>query len=118
MGDYDYVGLVLDQNTKTSAADFNSSRESSAQVSVEEFESALNSYVAPYETALNAAKTMYEQTKADKSQVNNAQENVTNSKKAYDAADAKVKKVKTVNQQLAKAYTAYQKSLKAAHKKK
>ncbi len=118
MGDYDYVGLVLDQNTGTSAADFNSSRESSAQVSVEEFESALNSYVAPYETALNAAKTTYEQTKADKSQVNNAQENVTNSKKAYDAADAKVKKVKTVNQQLAKAYTAYQKSLKAAHKKK
>ncbi len=118
MGDYDYVGLVLDQNTGTSAADFNSSRESSAQVSVEEFESALNSYVALYETALNAAKTTYEQTKADKSQVNNAQENVNNSKKVYDAADAKVKKVKTVNQQLAKAYTAYQKSLKAAHKKK
>ena len=67
---------------------------------------------------LNAAKTTYEQTKADKSQVNNAQENVTSSKKAYDAAYAKVKKVKTVNQQLAKAYTAYQKSLKAAHKKK
>ncbi|MFR0600589.1 hypothetical protein [Lactobacillus equicursoris] len=77
MDDYDYVGLVLDQNTRTSAADFNSSRESSAQVSVEEFESALNSYVAPYETALNAAKTTYEQTKADKSQVNNAQEKGT-----------------------------------------
>lgn len=77
MDDHDYVGLVLDQNTRTSAADFNSSRESSAQVSVEEFESALNSYVAPYETALNAAKTTYEQTKADKSQVNNAQEKGT-----------------------------------------
>lgn len=122
MGDYEYVGLVLDQSTGTSAADFGRGKiltsESGTQVSVDEFEAALNSYVASYETALNAAKTTYEQTKADKSQVNNAQENVTSSKKAYDAAYAKVKKVKTVNQQLAKAYTAYQKSLKAAHKKK
>ncbi|MFK3588637.1 Rib/alpha-like domain-containing protein [Lactobacillus sp. 23-2] len=118
MGDYDYVGLVHDQNTGTSAADFNSSRASSAQVSVEEFESALNSYVASYETALNAAKTAYEQTQADKSEINAAQENVTSSKKAYDAAYAKVEKIKEANRQLAKAYTAYQKSLKAAHKKK
>lgn len=122
MGDYEYVGLVLDQSTGTSAADFGRGKiltsESSTQVSVDEFEAALNNYVASYESAMNTAKTTYEQTKADKSQVNNAQENVTNSKKAYDTANAKVKKVKAVNQQLAKAYKAYQKSLKAAHKKK
>ncbi|MFK3588694.1 SLAP domain-containing protein, partial [Lactobacillus sp. 23-2] len=34
MGDYDYVGLVLDQNSKTSAADFNRNRDSSTQVTV------------------------------------------------------------------------------------
>ncbi|MCD5503904.1 TolC family protein [Lactobacillus delbrueckii subsp. lactis] len=122
MGDYEYVGLVLDQSTGTSAADFGrgkiSTSESGTQVSVDEFEAALNSYVASYESTMNMAKAAYEQIKADKSQVNNAQENVTSSKKAYDAANAKVKKVKAVNQQLAKAYTAYQKSLKVAHKKK
>lgn len=122
MGDYEYVGLVLDQSTGTSAADFGRGKiltsESGTQVTVDEFEAALNNYVASYESTMNTAKTTYEQTKADKSQVNNTQENVTSSKKAYDAADAKVKKVKTVNQQLAKAYKAYQKSLKAAHKKK
>ncbi|MDA3768630.1 Rib/alpha-like domain-containing protein [Lactobacillus delbrueckii] len=122
MGDYEYVGLVLDQSTGTSAADFGREKiltsESGMQVSVEEFEAALNSYVASYESTMNTAKAAYEQTKADKSEVNAAQENATSSKKTYDAADAKVKKVKTVNQQLAKAYTAYQKSLKAAHKKK
>lgn len=122
MGDYEYVGLVLDQSTGTSAADFGRGKiltsESGTQVTVDEFEAALNNYVASYESTMNTAKTTYEQTKADKSQVNNAQENVTSSKKAYDAANAKVKKVKTVNQQLAKAYKAYQKSLKVAHKKK
>ncbi|GHN16375.1 Rib/alpha-like domain-containing protein [Lactobacillus delbrueckii] len=122
MGDYEYVGLVLDQSTGTSAADFGrgkiSTSESGTQVSVDELEAALNSYVASYESTMNMAKAAYEQIKADKSQVNNAQENVTSSKKAYDAANAKVKKVKAVNQQLAKAYTAYQKSLKVAHKKK
>lgn len=122
MGDYEYVGLVLDQSTGTSAADFGRYKiltsESGTQVSVDKFETALNSYVASYETALNAAKAAYEQTKADKSEVNAAQENANSSKKAYDEANAKVKKVETVNQQLAKAYTAYQKSLKAAHKKK
>ncbi len=87
-------------------------------MSVEEFEAALNSYVASYESTMNTAKAAYEQTKADKSEVNIAQGNVTSSKKAYDAANAKLKKLKAVNQQLAKAYTAYQKSLKAAHKKK
>ena len=122
MGDYEYVGLVLDQSTGTSAADFGRGKiltsESGTQVSVDEFESALNSYVASYETALNAAKAAYEQTKSDKSEVNAARENATSSKKAYDAANAKLKKVKTVNQQLAKAYKAYLKSLKVAHKKK
>ena len=121
MGDYEYVGLVLDQSTGTSAADFGRDKiltsESGTQVSVEEFESALNSYVASYESTMNTAKAAYEQTKADKSEVNAAQEKVNSSKKAYDEANAKVKKVKTVNQQLAKAYAAYQKSLKAAHKK-
>lgn len=122
MGDYEYVGLVLDQSTGTSAADFGKGKiltsESGTQVSVDEFETALNSYVASYETALNSAKAAYEQTKADKSEVNAAQGNVNSSKKAYDAANAKLKKVKAVNQQLAKAYKAYQKSLKVAHKKK
>lgn len=122
MGDYEYVGLVLDQSTGTSAADFGREKiltsESGTQVTVDEFEAALNNYVASYESTMNAAKTTYEQTKADKSEVNAAQENATSSKKAYDAANAKLKKVKVVNQQLAKAYTAYQKSLKAAHKKK
>ena len=116
MGDYEYVGLVLDQSTGTSAADFGRDKiltsESGTQVSVEEFEAALNSYVASYESTMNTAKAAYEQTKADKSEVNAAQENVNSSKKAYDEANAKVKKVKTVNQQLAKAYAAYQKSLK------
>lgn len=122
MGDYEYVGLVLDQSTGTSAADFGRGKtltsESGTQVSVDEFEAALNSYVASYESTMNMAKVAYEQTKSDKSEVNAARENATSSKKAYDAANAKLKKVKTVNQQLAKAYKAYQKSLKAAHKKK
>lgn len=122
MGDYEYVGLVLDQSTGTSAADFGRGKiltsESGTQVTVDEFEAALNNYVASYESTMNAAKTTYEQTKADKSEVNVAQENATSSKKAYDAANAKVKKVTAVNQQLAKAYTAYQNSLKVAHKKK
>ncbi|MFR0541060.1 Rib/alpha-like domain-containing protein [Lactobacillus delbrueckii] len=122
MGDYEYVGLVLDQSTGTSAADFGRGKiltsESGTQVTVDEFEAALNNYVASYESTMNVAKTTYEQTKADKSEVNAAQENATSSKKAYDAANAKLKKVKVVNQQLAKAYKAYQKSLKAAHKKK
>lgn len=122
MGDYEYVGLVLDQSTGTSAADFGRNKiltsESGTQVSVDEFEAALNSYVASYESTMNMAKAAYEQTKSDKSEVNAARENVTSSKKAYDTADAKLKKVKTVNQQLAKAYKAYQKSLKVAHKKK
>ena len=121
MGDYEYVGLVLDQSTGTSAADFGRDKiltsESGTQVTVDEFEAALNSYVASYESTMNTAKAAYEQTKADKSEVNAAQEKVNSSKKAYDEANAKVKKVKTVNQQLAKAYAAYQKSLKAAHKK-
>lgn len=122
MGDYEYVGLVLDQSTGTSAADFGRGKiltsESGTQVTVDEFEAALNNYVASYESTMNAAKTTYEQTKADKSEVNVAQENATSSKKAYDAANAKVKKVTAVNQQLAKAYTVYQNSLKVAHKKK
>lgn len=122
MGDYEYVGLVLDQNTGTSAADFGRGKtltsESGTQVSVDEFEAALNSYVASYESTMNMAKAAYEQTKSDKSEVNAARENATSSKKAYDAANAKLKKVKAVNQQLAKAYKAYQKSLKVAHKKK
>lgn len=122
MGDYEYVGLVFDQSTGTSAADFGRRKiltsESGTQVTVDDFEAALNSYVASYESDMNTAKAAYEQTKADKSEVNAAQEKVNSSKKAYDEANAKVKKVKTVNQQLAKAYAAYQKSLKAAHKKK
>lgn len=122
MGDYEYVGLVLDQSTGTSAADFGRDKiltsESGTQVSVDEFEAALNSYVASYESDMNMAKASYEQTKADKSEIDATQENVTSSKMAYDEANAKVKKIKTVNQQLEKAYTAYQKSLKAAHKKK
>lgn len=122
MGDYEYVGLVLDQSTGTSAADFGRGKiltsESGTQVSVDEFEAALNSYVASYESTMNMAKAAYEQTKSDKSEVNAARENATSSKKAYDAANAKLKKVKAVNQQLAKAYKAYQKSLKVAHKKK
>lgn len=122
MGDYEYVGLVLDQSTGTSAADFGRDKiltsESGTQVSVDEFEAALNSYVASYESTMNMAKAAYKQTKADKSEVNAARENATSSKKAYDAANAKLKKVKAVNQQLAKAYKAYQKSLKVAHKKK
>lgn len=122
MGDYEYVGLVLDQSTGTSAADFGRGKiltsESGTQVSVDEFEAALNSYVASYESTMNMAKAAYEQTKSDKSEVNAARENATSSKKAYDAANAKLKKVKTVNRQLAKAYKAYQKSLKVAHKKK
>lgn len=122
MGDYEYVGLVLDQSTGTSAADFGRGKtltsESGTQVSVDEFEAALNSYVASYESTMNMAKAAYEQTKSDKSEVNAARGNATSSKKAYDAANAKLKKVKAVKQQLAKAYKAYQKSLKAAHKKK
>lgn len=122
MGDYEYVGLVLDQSTGTSAADFGRDKiltsESGTQVSVDEFEAALNSYVASYESTMNMAKAAYEQTKSDKSDVNAARENATSSKRAYDAANAKLKKVKAVNQQLAKAYKAYQKSLKVAHKKK
>lgn len=122
MGDYEYVGLVLDQSTGTSAADFGRGKiltsESGTQVSVDEFEAALNSYVASYESTMNMAKAAYEQTKSDKSEVNAARENATSSKKAYNAANAKLKKVKAVNQQLAKAYKAYQKSLKVAHKKK
>ena len=122
MGNYEYVGLVLDQSTGTSAADFGRDKiltsESGTQVSVDEFEAALNSYVASYESTMNMAKAAYKQTKADKSEVNAAQENVNSSKKAYDAANAKLKKIKAVNQQLAKAYKAYQKSLKVAHKKK
>lgn len=117
MGDYDYVGLVLDQSTETSAADFGKTRDSGTQVSVDEFEAALNSYVASYESAMKTAKTAYEQTKADKSQINAAQADVSSSKKAYDDANAKVEKIKEANRQLAKAYKAYQKSLKASRKK-
>lgn len=122
MGDYEYVGLVLDQSTGTSAADFGRDKiltsESGTQVSVDEFETALNSYVASYESTMNMAKAAYKQTKSDKSEVNAARENASSSKKAYDVANAKLKKVKAVNQQLTKAYKAYQKSLKAAHKRK
>ncbi|GHV97256.1 hypothetical protein lacNasYZ03_01650 [Lactobacillus nasalidis] len=118
MGDYDYVGLVFDQSTRTGAADFNRSRGSSTQVSVDEFESALNSYVASYESAMNTAKTNYEQTQADKSQINTAQENVNSSKKAYDEANSKVEKIKTVNEQMSKALDAYQKSLKTSSNNK
>lgn len=122
MGDYEYVGLVFDQSTGTSAADFGRRKiltsESGTQVTVDDFEAALNSYVASYESDMNMAKASYEQTQADKSEINATQENVNSSKMAYDEANTKVKKIKTVNQQLAKAYKAYQKSLKVAHKKK
>ncbi len=117
MGDYDYVGLVLDQNSKTSAADFNRNRDSSTQVTVDEFETALNSYVASYESPMNTAKSNYEQAQADKSEVNAAQENVNSSKKAYDEANAKVEKIKTVNQQVEKAYKAYKDSWKVPSEK-
>lgn len=119
MGNYQYVGLVLDQSTGTSAADFGRSKDGTSQsgtlVSVDEFEAALNSYVASYESALNAAKTAYDQAQADKSQVDAAKENVNGSQAAYDEAVAKVAKIKKVNQQLSKAY---QKSLKSSRKKK
>lgn len=122
MGNYQYVGLVLDQSTGTSAADFGRSKDETSQlgtlVSVDEFEAALNSYVASYESALNAAKTAYDQAQADKSQVDTAKENVNSSQAAYDEAVAKVAKIKKVNQQLSKAYQAYQKSQKASRKKK
>ena len=122
MGNYQYVGLVLDQSTGTSAADFGRSKDETSQlgtlVSVDEFEAALNSYVASYESALNAAKTAYDQAQADKSQVDAAKENINSSQAAYDEAAAKVAKVKKVNQQLSKAYQAYQKSLKSSRKKK
>ena len=117
MGDYDYVGLVLDQNSKTSAADFNRNRDSSTQVTVDEFETALNSYVASYESPMNTAKSNYEQAQADKSEVNAAQENVNSSKKAYDEANAKVEKIKTVDQQVEKAYKAYKDSWKVPSEK-
>ena len=81
------------------------------------FEAALNSYVASYESAMNTAKTDYEQTKADKSQINAAQENVNCSKKAYEEANAKVEKIKGVNQQVAKAYKAYKDSWKVQSEK-
>ncbi|MCT2879054.1 hypothetical protein EFM19_08090, partial [Lactobacillus delbrueckii] len=65
MDNYQYVGLVLDQSTGTSAADFGRSKDETSQsgtlVSVDEFEAALNSYVASYESALNAAKAAYDQ---------------------------------------------------------
>jgi hypothetical protein len=118
VGKYDYVGLVLNQSTGTSAADFNCAGDSAAQVSVDEFEAALNSYVAPYETALNNAKAVYDQTVADQSQVTAAKKKVTSAKKAYTKANDKVKKIKKVNKQLAKAKKAYQKALKASRKKK
>ena len=117
MGDYDYVGLVFDQNTETSAADFGKTRDSGTQVSVDEFEAALNSYVASYESPMNTAKSNYEQAQADKSEVNAAQENVNSSKKAYEEANAKVEKIKGVNQQVAKAYKAYKDSWKVPSEK-
>ncbi len=117
MGDYDYVGLTINESTGTSAADFNSARESGTQVSVDEFEAALNSYVAPYETALNSAKTTYDQTVADQSAITAAMQAITNAKNAYAKANNKVKKIKKVNKQLAKAKKAYQKALKASRKK-
>lgn len=65
MGNYQYVGLVLDQSTGTSAADFDRSKDEIGQsetlVSVDEFEAARDSYVASYDPALNAAKTAYYQ---------------------------------------------------------
>lgn len=63
-------------------------------MSVDEFETALNSYVASYESPMNTAKSNYEQAQADKSEVNAAQENVNSSKKAYDEANAKVEKLR------------------------
>ena len=121
MGDYEYVGLVLDQSTGTGAADFGEGKiltsESGTQVSVDEFETALNSYVASYESPMNTAKANYEQAQADKSEVNAAQENVNSSKKAYDEANAKVEKIKTVNQQVEKAYKAYKDSWKVPSEK-
>ncbi|MFV4960718.1 hypothetical protein VST03_04815 [Lactobacillus delbrueckii subsp. allosunkii] len=121
MGNFQYVGLVFDQSTETSAADFVRSSQLGTQVSVDEFEAALNSYVASYEPALNAAKRAYDQAQADnKSPVDAAKENVNSSQAAYDEAAAKVEKFKRVNQQLSKtkAYQVYQKFLKSSHKKK
>lgn len=118
VGDYDYVGLALDQDTGTGAADFNNARESGTQVTVEEFESAFNSYVATYQANVDATKAAYDQAVANKAGVNAAQAKVTSAKKAYNKANTKVKKIKKVNASLNKAKKAYQKALKAKRKRK
>lgn len=117
VGEYDYIGLTINESTGTSVADFNSARESGTQVSVDEFEAALNSYIAPYETALNSAKATYDQTVADQSAITAAKQTMSSCKNAYTKANDKVKKIKKVNKQLAKAKKAYQKALKASLKK-
>lgn len=109
------------QSTGTSAADFGIGKiltsESGTQVTVDEFETALNSHVASYESPMNTAKSNYEQAQADKSEVNAAQGNVNSSKKAYNDANAKVEKIKTVNQQVEKSYKAYKDSWKVPSEK-
>ena len=118
VGDYDYVGLVLDPSTGASAADFNYVRRSGTQVTVEEFESAFNSYVATYQANVDATKAAYDQAVANKAGVNAAKANVTNAQKAVNKVNAKVKKIKKVNASLKKAKKAYQKALKAKRKRK
>lgn len=83
VSDFDYVGLVLNQSTRVSGADFNYARNSQTQVSVDEFETALSNYVLSYETTLNNAKTTYEQVKNDQSLVIAAKNKAVYAKKAY-----------------------------------
>lgn len=118
VGDYEYVGLILDPKTNTGSADFNYSSDTGTQVTVDEFASALNQYVAPYEGNVKTAKAKYDQEVAKKAAVTSAKKKVTAAKKAYDKANALVKKIKKVNASLKKAKKAYQKALKATRKRK